>query len=119
MPFFYTNTGGATYSEAERTFAIGQDWTTGGAKTLSLWFYGDASNTAAQLYVKVNGSKVVYGGNVTDIQSASWHEWNIELASFGAGLQNVTKLSIGIDGNGTSGTLYVDDVRLYRLAPEP
>jgi len=124
MPFFYSNTGGAAYSEAERTFAVGQDWTRGGAKTLSLWFYGDAGNTAEQMYVKVNGVKVVYGGNVTDIQSASWHEWNIELASFGVNLQNVTKLSIGVGDEtsttpGGSGVLCVDDVRLYKLAPKP
>jgi hypothetical protein len=37
----------------------------------------------------------------------------------GVNLQNVTKLSIGIDGNGASGKLYFDDIRLYRLAPEP
>ncbi|MHC4174914.1 MAG: hypothetical protein ACYTBX_02045, partial [Planctomycetota bacterium] len=42
----------------------------------------------------------------------------IDLASLGLNLQNVTKLAIGIDGNGASGTLYVDDIRLYRLAPE-
>ncbi len=119
MPFFYSNTGGAAYSEAERTFAGGQDWTRGGATTLSLWFYGDASNTAEQMYVKVNGAKVIYNGDVTDIQGASWHEWNIELASFGVDLQNVTKLAIGIDGNGASGTLYIDDIRLYGLAPQP
>jgi len=124
MPFLYANTGGKTYSEAERTFAVGQDWTTGGAKILSLWFYGKASNTAEQLYVKVNGVKVVYGGNVTDIQKALWHEWNIELASFGVNLQKVTKLSIGV-GNptsttpGGSGVVYFDDIRLYRLAPQP
>ncbi|MHC4174668.1 MAG: hypothetical protein ACYTBX_16815, partial [Planctomycetota bacterium] len=42
----------------------------------------------------------------------------IDLASLGLNLQNVTKLAIGIDGNGASGTLYVDDIRLYRSAPE-
>jgi hypothetical protein len=34
-------------------------------------------------------------------------------------LQNVTTLAIGIDGSGAGGTLYLDDIRLYRLAPEP
>ncbi len=36
----------------------------------------------------------------------------------GLNLQNVTTMAIGIDGNGASGTLYLDDIRLYRLAPE-
>jgi len=48
-----------------------------------------------------------------------WKQWVIELASVGADLANVTKLGIGIDGNGVSGKLYVDDIGLYRLAPEP
>ena len=113
MPFLYSNTAGAAYSDAERTFAVGQDWTTGGAKTLSLWFSGDPNNTAAQMYVKVNGSKVAYDGDASNLTAAAWQPWNIELASFGVGLQNVTKLSIGIDGNGAAGTLLFDDIRLY------
>jgi len=69
--------------------------------------------------VKLNDSKVVYDGDTADIATLRWKQWNIDLALFGAGLQSVTKLSIGIDGSGASGTLYLDDIRLYRLAPEP
>jgi hypothetical protein len=69
--------------------------------------------------VKVNSSKVVYDGDAADIAKVEWKQWNIDLASLGIDLQNVTKLSIGIDGNGASGTLYIDNVRLYRSAPEP
>ncbi|MHC4676485.1 MAG: discoidin domain-containing protein, partial [Planctomycetota bacterium] len=50
MPFFYSNTGGATYSEAERTFAAPQDWTKYGIQTLVLYFHGTPGNTG-QLYV--------------------------------------------------------------------
>ncbi len=117
MPFFYNNTAGATYSEAELPLSPPQDWTQAGAATLVLWFYGTEGNTG-QLYVKVNGSKVVYDGNVADIQQTSWKQWNVDLAQLGASLQNVTTLSIGIDGNGAGGTLYIDDIRLYRLAPQ-
>jgi len=116
MPLAYSNTAGKAYSEAERTFAVGQDWTKAGVATLVLYFYGTAGNTG-QLYVKVNGSKVVYGGDVADIAKIQWQQWNITLASLGVNLQNVTKLGIGIDGNGASGKLYFDDIRLYRLAP--
>ncbi|MHC4593671.1 MAG: hypothetical protein ACYS19_01845, partial [Planctomycetota bacterium] len=119
MPFFYANTGGAAYSEAELMLTPSQDWTAGGAKTLSLWFFGDASNTSAQMYVKVNGTKVTYDGNATNLALASWQVWNIDLASVGTNLQNVTTVSIGIDGNGASGKLLFDDIRLYRLAPAP
>ncbi|MCH7557696.1 MAG: discoidin domain-containing protein [Planctomycetes bacterium] len=114
MPFFYSNTGGATHSEGARTFAVPQDWTANGAKLLSLWFFGTAGNTG-QLYVKVNGTKVAYDGLVM----SAWQVWNIDLASLGAGLQSVTTLAIGIDGNGASGTLYFDDIGLYVLAPAP
>jgi len=34
-------------------------------------------------------------------------------------LQSVSSLAIGIDGSGASGTLYFDDIRLYRSAPPP
>jgi hypothetical protein len=113
MPFFFSNTGGAASSEAELTLSPAQDWTTGGVKTLSLWFSGDPNNTAAQMYVKINGSKVAYDGDASNLTVAAWQPWNIDLASFGAGLQNVTKLTIGIDGNGAAGTLLFDDIRLY------
>jgi hypothetical protein len=116
MPFFYNNTGGAAYSEAELSLSPPQNWTQAGATTLVLYFHGAEGNTG-QLYVKVNGSKAVYGGDAGDIAKAEWKQWNIDLASLGAGLQNITKLAIGIDGNGASGTLYVDDIRLYQLVP--
>ncbi|MHC4173198.1 MAG: sugar-binding protein [Planctomycetota bacterium] len=117
MPLAYSNTAGAAYSEAERTFAVVQNWTQAGAATLVLYFHGTEGNTG-QLYVKVNGSKVVYGGDVGDIAKPQWNQWSIDLASLGVNLQNVTKLSIGIDGNGTGGTLYLDDIGLLRAAPE-
>jgi len=116
MPLAYGNTEGAAYSEAERAFAVGQDWTKAGSQTLVLFFCGTEGNTG-QLYVKVNNSKVVYGGDAGDIAKVQWKQWNIALVTLNVNLQNVTKLSIGIDGNGASGKLYFDDIRLYRLAP--
>ncbi|MHC4629804.1 MAG: LamG-like jellyroll fold domain-containing protein, partial [Planctomycetota bacterium] len=119
MPFFYANTGGAAYSEAELTLSPPQDWTKHSVKTLSLWFFGDPNNTPGQMYVKVNGTKVAYDGNAGNLLLPSWQVWNIDLASVGTNLQNVTKLAIGIDGSGAAGTLYFDDIRLYVLAPAP
>jgi hypothetical protein len=77
-----------------------------------LYFHGAEGNTG-QLYVKVDGSKVVYGGDAGDIAKAEWKQWNIDLVSLGVNLQNITKLSIGIDGNGAGGKLYIDDIGLY------
>jgi len=118
MPFFYNNTGGAAYSEAELPLSPPQNWTEAGAATFVLYFHGAEGNTG-QLYVKIDGSKVVYNGDVDDVAKAEWKQWNIDLASLGVNLQNVTKLAIGIDGNGAGGTLYVDDMGLYASAPEP
>jgi len=117
MPLFYSNTGTATYSEGERTFAVSQDWTTAGIQTLVLYFYGTPGNTG-QLYVKLNNSKVLYDGDAADIARPRWRQWNIDLASLGVSLQDITKMSIGVDGAGASGIVFIDDILLYRLAPE-
>jgi len=96
---------------------IGQDWTS--AKALSLWFYGEPNNAAEQMYVKLNGSKVVYDGDAGDIQQAGWHEWNIALSDFGVDLQNVTTVYIGFGNEnntttpGGSGVVFFDDIGLY------
>jgi hypothetical protein len=82
MPLAYGNTGAAAYSEAERTFAVGQNWTQAGTATLVLYFHGTEGNTG-QLYVKVNGTKVVYGGDAADIAKPQWTQWNIDLAPLG------------------------------------
>jgi hypothetical protein len=113
MPLSYDNTGGAVYSQAERTFAVGRNWAEHGVKTLSLWFSGATNNVAAQMYVKLNGSKVTYDRDAGNLALSVWQVWNIDLASFGADLQNVTKLSIGFDGSGATGTVLFDDIRLY------
>jgi hypothetical protein len=114
MPLLYSNTSGAMYSEATRTFAIPQDWTNYGIQTLGLWFRGAAGNTG-QLYVKINSSTVLYDGSAADLAIAGWQPWNIDLTTLGVNLQSVSSLIIGIDGNGASGTLLVDDIRLYPL----
>jgi hypothetical protein len=84
------------------------EWDGGGQPT-------SIPGNTGQLYVKVNGVKLDYPGNVADIR---WMQWNIDLASLGVDLQDVTTLAIGIEGDDASGTLYFDDFRLYRLAPE-
>ncbi|MHC4538599.1 MAG: discoidin domain-containing protein, partial [Planctomycetota bacterium] len=120
MPLLYSNTGGATYSEAERTFAAPQNWARAGIRTLVLHFYADPGNSGGQLYAKVNGVKAVYTedpGAATPPEWASWGQWNIDLASLGADLANVRTLAIGVDGIGATGLFYIDDILLYRSAP--
>jgi hypothetical protein len=118
MPFFYNNDTVKTYSEATRTFDTTQDWTRAGIKTLTLWFYGDMNNVPAQLYVKINGTEVVYNGDQGDLARRRWTQWNADLSALPAStLKAVKTLAIGV-GNGTgSGKLLLDDIRLYQNAP--
>jgi Concanavalin A-like lectin/glucanases superfamily/F5/8 type C domain len=114
MPFFYDNTSAAT-SEADLALA-GQDWTQAGITTLTLYFQGDSDNGGGQLYAKINGVKVTYDGGADALTNVLWQPWNIDLASVGANLGNVTTLLVGVEGGG-SGVVYVDDIRLYRSTP--
>ncbi len=145
MKFLYDNDGTVTnpcpeggqvarllYSKTEAQVAklpsgIGSDWTAGGAKALSLWFYGDPLNSIEPMWVQLtdgsdNKAKVLYGTyvdeDVNDMNDASWHEWLIDLADFtDVNLTNVKSIAIGIGteggGGGGAGTLYFDDIRLY------
>ena len=115
MPLAYDNTTGKGYSEAVRTFDVAQDWTAGGVKTLVVWFYGGTDNGAGQLYVKINGTRVDYKGSASAVTTAVWKQWNVDLTSV-SGLQAVKTLTIGIAGTG-KGTLYIDNILLYRVAP--
>lgn len=117
MPVSYANTGGATYSEAERTFDPPQDWTRHGYRGLALSFYGDPNNTG-QMYLKIDNTKVPYGGKAQDLQRTQWQAWNIDLAATGANLKTVKKLTLGVEGAGAAGVLYFDDIRLYPSAGE-
>jgi len=113
MPFNYDNSFGP--SEATLSFAA-QDWAASGVQTLALAFYGEAGNTGT-LYVKINNTKVSYDLDPTDIANTGWQAWNIDLTGLN-GLQNVTSLTIGVDGATAAGMLYIDDIRLYPLAGE-
>ena len=115
MPLAYSNAGSATFSEATRTFDVPQDWTRGGAQVLVLYFYGLSDNTTGRLYLKINDTEVPYEGPASNLAEPSWTQWPIDLTT--RDVSNVTKLSIGVDGASASGRLYVDEIRLYRVAP--
>ncbi|KKL45908.1 hypothetical protein LCGC14_2350920, partial [marine sediment metagenome] len=116
MPFNYDNST-AGYSEATANVAnlqVGQNWTKHGIKALTLRFFGDPTNAAQQMYVKLNGSKVTYDGDAENIRRTAWQMWYIDLASLG--VSNVTELSIGferIGAVGGQGVVYFDGIRLY------
>jgi hypothetical protein len=124
MPLHYDNSTTAIYSEATANIAdlaIGEDWTKHGIKTLSLWFRGDTNNSADSMYVKIDNTKVVYGGEADDITQTVWQPWNIELADHGVNLINVKQIIIGLERSGPvggKGVVYFDDIRLYPYSRE-
>jgi hypothetical protein len=88
------------------------NWSKHGVKSLSLYFYGSSTNTAGQLYVKVNNTKFEYKGSAADIQTDQWFPFTVNLA----GVTTVNTLTIGVAGG--TGMLLVDDIRLYPQASE-
>jgi len=120
-PVLYDNSV-ASLSEVTVSLAdlpIGRDWTIGSPAVLTLWFYGDSNNDVTeQMYVKLNGIKRIYDGDAVDIAAPSWTQWDIELASFGINLGNVTSLTIGFERTGAtggSGMIFIDDILLVAL----
>jgi hypothetical protein len=72
------------------------------------------------MYVKINNAKVLYDGGSVNIARRRWTQWNIDLAASGVNRSNVTSLTIGFERTGAtggSGTVFIDDIRLYRSAP--
>jgi hypothetical protein len=110
MPMGYDGAG----SEAQLSLPAPQDWTMGGAQTLIVFFAGTPGNDAGQFYVKINGTKLVHPSQ-TALQQPVWKQWNINLSSLGINLTSIRTLSLGVDSSGV-GTVYVDDLRLYRSA---
>jgi hypothetical protein len=122
-PLLYDNST-ASYSEvtvSTNDLAIGPDWSMGGVQTLVLWFFGDPNNAITeQLYVKINGTKVLYDGDPANIAIRRWTQWNVDLTSLGVNLSNVTTFSIGFERTGAtggSGIVFIDDIQLYKSAP--
>jgi hypothetical protein len=109
MPLFYDNAGVAT-SEAD--FDVSQDWSQSGIQGLSLYFYGAVDNSVAQLYVKIDNTRIDYDGPAVNITRPSWQFWSIDLAEAG-NVSNVGTLTIGVEGAGATGVVYIDDIRLY------
>jgi len=118
VPFFYNNTI-ASISEITASVAnlqAGQDWSKYSVKGLTLRFYGDPNNVPQQMYVKVNGAKVLYDGDAQNLRQSAWQMWYINLASLGVNLSNVTTLTIGFERIGTAagqGMVLLDAIRLY------
>ena len=131
MPLSYDNTVGVTNSEAELTLTSPRNWTAENVVELSLWFHGDPANAAEPLYLAVSnasGSPVVIAhDDPAAAQIDAWTEWRIPLqtlADQGINLRDVDRIAIGLGSTGGAsaggkGTMYFDDIRLYRATEEP
>jgi hypothetical protein len=83
---------------------------------------GIPSNSPQPIYIVLNNNAVIYHEDQNATQISDWTQWNINLQEFtdlGVNLTNVTSLGIGIgDRNATepdgSGSIFIDDIRLYR-----
>jgi hypothetical protein len=122
VPLIYDNT---TASKSEVTvdpgqLPIGRNWSKGSPHALVIWIYGDPTNaTSDQLYAKIGSAKAVFDG---DISRPTWMQWIIDLDAIGANLSSVSAFTIGLErtgGSGGTGTILIDDIRLYGVAPEP
>ena len=91
---------------------------------------GIAANAAEPLYVAVSNASgapaIIANSDPAAAQIDDWVEWPIPLQAFadqGINLRNVDKIAIGLGSKsgmasaGGSGTMYIDDIRLYRPAP--
>ncbi|MBN2317016.1 MAG: hypothetical protein JXM79_24025, partial [Sedimentisphaerales bacterium] len=127
MPLTYTNEAGVANSEAAMTLTTLRDWTVAGVEELSLWIRGDAANAAEPLYVAISNSTgapgVVVHDDLNAATNTAWRQWRISLQTFadqGINLGNVDKIAIGLGNQsgitsaGGTGTMYIDDIRLYR-----
>ena len=122
MPLEYDNAAAPFYSEASRTWDAAQNWTTGGADSLRLFFHGSADNTAAVLYLAVEdiagNVAVVTHSDPDAVLTADWQVWTIsfdELTGAGVNLAAVETLYIGLGDRdnpaaGGAGLIYIDDI---------
>ncbi|MBN2182722.1 MAG: discoidin domain-containing protein [Sedimentisphaerales bacterium] len=118
VPMFYVNStaGVSKVTVDPAKLPIGRNWAKGSPEKLVIWIYGGVGNNTAtdQLYATINSKKVPYNGNHS---RPVWKPWIIDLASLGISLNNITGLTISVEGSG-SGVIYLDEIGLYQVAPE-
>ncbi|MFC1635928.1 tetratricopeptide repeat protein, partial [Planctomycetota bacterium] len=129
MRLLYANVAGVGNSEVSLALTALHDWTTQGVGELSLWFMGSSANAAEPLYVAISNPAgapaIVANGEANAAKRGVWTEWVVPLQAFsaqGIDLTNVSKIAIGLGDKGCSapggtGTMFIDDIRLYRAPP--
>lgn len=117
MPLFFDNTS-APVSEATISFSPAQDWTRDDVTTLSLVMFEDSDNVGGDVYVEINSTEVplVDEGTYPDGFNPGWVRYNIDLTALN--VSNVRSLTVGVEGANAQGVLYIDEIRLYKEAPD-
>ncbi len=108
MPVYFDNSM-APVSEAKRTYDEAQDWTQAGATSIVLYYQFGADSVGQELYVKINDVKVAA---VPVAVVEGWSPIIVDLAGAGIDPTQVSSMTIGIDGAGATGIVYVDDIML-------
>jgi hypothetical protein len=115
VPMAYNNSVASISEITAKTsdLSIGRDWIRADIKAMTLYIHGSKDNLGGQLYVKLNDERK---DQSADLAGEFWQEVNIDLVD----VQSVTSLTIGIAGTGSSGIVYIDNIRLYpsRCIPE-
>ncbi len=92
------------------------------------WVFGNiGTNEAEQLYIALSdglNTAVVKHNDTFAATLTEWQEWNIPLTAFtGVDFNSIKKVYIGLGDRDTypdvggSGTVYIDDIRLYKRIP--
>jgi len=125
---YYDNANPPYLSEAERAWAVPQDWTVNGVDTLVLYVRGIPTNAVEPVYVVVEDNlgqtAVVTQPNPDAALATQWIEWGIplsDLADAGVNPAAVKKMTTGVGNKaaptpGGAGVIYVDEIRVITLA---
>jgi hypothetical protein len=123
MPLNYDNTGGTTWSEAERTWDSAQDWTIHGLDTLVLYVRGRAENDLMPLYVTIRDSAgrtvTVTNADANVVRAADWQAWSIPFAALvPVDLSQVSAMVIGLGNRAQPvsgiGLVFIDDIQVRK-----
>ena len=124
MPLYYDNTASPFISEAERTWAVPENWAAEGVTDLTLYIRGDATNDATAMYVAVEDTAgrvaVVPHPDAAVTAVTGWTEWKIPLADLtdaGVSVNAVKKMAIGVGNRAAptpdgAGVVFIDDIRV-------
>lgn len=107
-------------SNATATFDRAHDWEDANIDVLTLFVRGIATNANAIVSVILEdaaGATATLAGTVNVTNEDPWQAINLYLADFSIDLAVIKKLTIAVTSAG-SGTLYVDDIRLYAPVDE-